>query len=157
MRAGRRGAGPAGAGADLAGIDKLRKAAAKLGAAVLVIAAAGGVLSDGARQETVDRTLLTARSVEFDALVVAGGTTATGDIKLVLLLQEAFRHATVLAAWGGGTTVLAAAGIPAGSAGVVTGNSVARSFTDRLVAAVGLHRAWDRAPAVMASAVPPAA
>ena len=34
--------------ADLAGIDKLRKAAAKLGASVLVVAPVGGVLSHGA-------------------------------------------------------------------------------------------------------------
>ena len=47
---------------------------------------------DGPHQLTVDRTLLTARSIEFDALVVAGGTTPTNDIKLVLLLQEAYRH-----------------------------------------------------------------
>ena len=147
----------AGVGADLAGIDKLRKAAAKLGASVLVVAPAGGVLSHGARQETVERTLLTARSIEFDAVVVAGGTTPSGDIKLVLLLQEAFRHAKVLGAWGDGTAVLEAAGIPAGSAGVVTADTVVKSFTDQLTAAVGLHRVWQRAPAVMASAVPPAA
>ena len=98
------------AGADFAGIDKVRNAAAKLGATVLVIAPVGGVLSDGAHTQTVDRTLLTTRSVEFDALVVAGGTTPTGDIKLTLLLQEAFRHCKVLAAWGDGTAVLEAAG-----------------------------------------------
>jgi catalase len=86
------------AGADLAGIGKLRKAAAKQGASVLVIAPTGGALAHGARQEPVGRHLLTARSVEFDALVVAGGTTPSGDIKLALLLQEAFRHAKALGA-----------------------------------------------------------
>jgi catalase len=144
------------AGADLAGIGKLRKAAAKLGATVLVIAPAGGVLGRDARQEPVDRTLLTARSIEFDALIVAGGTTASGDIKLVLLLQEAFRHSKALGAWGDGTVVLETAGIPADSAGVVTGEAVVKSFTDQLAAAVGLHRVWERAPLVMAPAVPPA-
>jgi catalase len=143
------------AGADFAGIDKIRKAAAKLGATVLVIAPVGGVLNDGAHPQIVDRTLLTTRSVEFDALVVAGGTTPTADIKLTLLLQEAFRHCKVLAAWGDGTAVLEAAGITVGGAGVVTGGTAAKSFTDQLAAAVGLHRAWDRAPDVMASAVPP--
>ena len=88
------------AGADLAGIGKIRKAAAKLGATVLVIAPVGGVLGSGASSQAVDRTLLTARSVEFDALVVAGGTTPSGDIKLTLLLQEAFRHCKVLARVG---------------------------------------------------------
>jgi hypothetical protein len=57
----------------------------------LVIAPVAGVLKAGRRTVTVDRTLPTARSIEFDALVVGGGTTPTGDIKLVVLLQEAFR------------------------------------------------------------------
>jgi hypothetical protein len=38
----------------------------------LVIAPVGGVLKAGRRTVTVDRTLATARSIEFDALVVAG-------------------------------------------------------------------------------------
>jgi catalase len=36
----------------------------------------------------------------------------------------------------------------------VTGDTAGKSFTDQLAAAVGMHRAWDRAPDVMASAVP---
>jgi catalase len=143
-------------GSDLAGIDKLRRAVTRLGASVLVIAPVGGVLSRGSHRETTERTLLTARSIEFDALVVAGGTTATSDIKLVLLVQEAYRHAKALGAWGSGAAVLEAAGISADTPGVVTGDSVAKPFIDQLATAVGLHRAWDRAPAAMASAVPPA-
>jgi catalase len=143
------------AGADLAGIGKVRAAAAKLGATALVIAPVGGVLGSGAGAETVDRTLLTTRSVEFDALVVAGGTTPADDIKLTVLLQEAFRHCKALGAWGSGAAILEAAGITAADPGVVTSDAAGKSFTDQLAAAVGLHRAWDRAPAVMASAVPP--
>jgi catalase len=142
-------------GSDLAGIAKLRKAAARLGASVLVIAPVGGVLAQDGPAVVADRTLLTARSVEFDALVVAGGTAPAADIKLVLLLQEAFRHCKAIAAWGDGTAVLAAAGIPADSPGVVAGKTMAKAFTDELVAAVGLHRAWGRAADVMSSAVPP--
>ena len=142
------------AGADLAGIAAIRKAAAKLGATALVIAPVGGVLGSGARTETVDQTLLTTRSVEFDALVVADGTAPAADIKLTVLLQGAFRHCKALGAWGDGTKILEAAGIAAGAPGVVTSNAAGKSFTDQLAAAVGLHRAWDRAPAVMASAVP---
>jgi hypothetical protein len=37
----------------------------------------------------------------------------------------------------------------------VTSNAAGKSFTDQLTAAVGLYRVRDRAPAVMASAVPP--
>ncbi|MGD0068172.1 MAG: catalase-related domain-containing protein [Streptosporangiaceae bacterium] len=139
------------AGSDLAGVDKLRKAAARLGATVLVIAPAGGVLRHGARRETVERTLLTTRSVEFDALVIAGGTTPSGDIKLTLLLQEAFRHCKTLGAWGDGAKILVAAGISPADPGIVTADAAVKAFHGELFAAMGLHRAWARAADVIAS------
>jgi catalase len=143
-------------GSDLAGIDKLRKAALKLGVTVLTIAPSGGTLTHGRRKETVDRTLLTARSVEFDLLVVADGTAAEPDIKLAVMLQEAYRHCKPLAAWGSGSAVLEASGIPREDSGVVVGTGVVKAFTDELMKVLGLHRVWDRTPLVMASAIPPA-
>jgi catalase len=116
----------------------------------------GGVLKAGRRSVTVDRTLVTARSIEFDALVVAGGTTPDADIKLVVLLQEAFRHCKVIAAWGDGTAILQAAAIAPTDPGVQIADSLDGAFTTALAAGLGLHRAWDRAALVMASAVPPA-
>jgi catalase len=144
------------AGSDLAGIAKLVKATAALGVTALVIAPVGGVLKSGRRSITVDRTLATARSIEFDALVVADGTTPTGDIKLVVLLQEAFRHCKAIAAWGDGGAVLKSARISAKDAGVEVAEDVDKTFTANLAAALGLHRAWDRAAKVMGSTVPPA-
>ena len=142
-------------GSDLAGIAKLVKAAAALGATALVVAPVGGVLKSGRRSVTVDRTFATARSIEFDAVVIAGGTTAA-DIKLVVLLHEAFRHCKALAAWGDGTAVLKAARIPLKGPGIAVAAGVDASFTATLAAELGMHRAWDRASKVMASAVPPA-
>ena len=144
------------AGSDLAGIADLTKSVAQLGGTILVIAPVGGVLKAGRRRVTVDRTVLTARSIEFDAVVVAAGTTPSGNIRTTVLLQEAFRHCKAIAAWGDGVAVLEAAGIGADDAGVSVGASANKAFTAGLVAAVGLHRAWDRATTVMASAVPPA-
>jgi catalase len=144
------------AGSDLAGVATLVKAAAGLGVTALVVAPVGGVLKAGRRKVTVDRTLATARSIEFDALVVAGGTTPTGDIKLVVLLQEAFRHCKALAAWGDGAAVLKSARISPKDPGVAIADDVDKAFVASLAAGLGLHRAWDRAPKVMASAVPPA-
>ena len=144
------------AGSDLAGIDQLRRAAKRHGATVHVIAPVGGELSDGTNTEIIERTLLTTRSVEFDALVVADGTTPVTDIKLVLLLQEAYRHCKTLAAWGTGGDILSACAIPLDAPGVLTRKSVKKAFDDQLFAAMGLHRAWGRADLVMASAVPPA-
>ncbi len=142
--------------ADLAGIAKLRRSVAKLGAELLVIAAVGGTLGRGTEALVVDRTLLTTRSIEFDALLVADEVSPTDDIKLVVLLQEAFRHCKTVGAWGTGTAVLEGAGIPVDGPGVVVGATAAKSFTDQVVAAVGLHRAWARADAVTTSNVPPA-
>ena len=144
------------AGSDLASIAKLIKSMSAVGVTALVIAPVGGVLKAGRRSVTVDRTLATARSIEFDALVVAGGTASTGDIKLVVLLQEAFRHCKALAAWGDGAAVLKSARISPKDPGVAVADDVDKGFVTTLSAALGLHRAWDRAPRVMASAVPPA-
>ena len=144
------------AGSDLGGISKLSKAAAKLGATVLVVAPIGGVLKKGRSSLIVDRTLLTTRSIEFDALVVAAGTTPSNDIKLTLLLQEAYRHCKSISAWGDGAAILAGAGIAPGAPGVAVADAVDRTFTATVVTALGMHRAWDRAAYVMASAIPPA-
>lgn len=143
------------AGADLAGVAKLAKAVTALKATPLVIAPVGGVLKSGRRSVTVDRTFATARSIEFDAVVVAAGSTSN-DIKLVILLQEAFRHLKSVAAWGDGAAVLKASGIPLKGPGVSVADDVDKDFTAQLAAELGMHRAWDRAPKVMASAVPPA-
>jgi catalase len=144
------------AGSDLVGVDKLVKATAALGVTALVIGPVGGVLKSGRRTVTVDRTLATTRSIEFDALVIAAGTTPIPDIKLVVLLQEAFRHCKAIAAWGDGVTLLKAARIPAKGPGLTVADEADKDFVTTLAAALGLHRAWDRAAKVMASAVPPA-
>jgi catalase len=141
---------------DLAGIAKLRDAAEQQGAEVLVIAPNGGELRRGQRVEIVERTFATARSVEFDAILVAGRTEPTNNIRATVLLQEAYRHCKAMAAWGDGDAQLTSVGIPLDGPGVSTGETVDKTFTSTLVAALGLHRAWERADDVMNSAVPPA-
>ena len=96
-------------GADLTGIGKLRTALTPQGAVLRVIAPIGGTLGKGARTEVVERTFTTTRSMEFDAVLIAGGVGNLADIKLSVLLQEAFRHATVIGAWGDGAQALATA------------------------------------------------
>jgi catalase len=143
------------AGSDLGDVGKLIKAVTAAGAVPLLTAPVGGVLKSGRRSEIVERTLLTTRSIEFDALVVADGLSLTSDIKLVLLLQEAYRHCKAIGAWGSGAAALESAGIPREGAGVLLSKGVDKAFTTALIAAVGMHRVWDRAPAVLASAVAP--
>lgn len=142
-------------GSDLAGITTLAKALDRQGVEALVVAPSGGFLKAGRRSVVVERTYLTARSVEFDAVVIAAGTSADPDIKVALLLQEAYRHCKPIATWGDGAALLSAAGIDPGGVGVQTADSANAKFAGALVAALGLHRVWDRAELVMASRVAP--
>jgi catalase len=99
----------------------------------------------------VDRSLPSTRSIEYDAVVIAGGTAGARDIKLTILLQEAFRHCKVLAAWGDGEQVLLDAGIDTGAPGILIAEKATAAFAKDLLTAVGLHRVWERAALVMAS------
>ncbi|MEP6560866.1 MAG: catalase, partial [Nakamurella sp.] len=142
----------AGPGADLAGIGKLRKALQSAGAVLRVIAPAGGELSNGRSTVIVDRTLLTTRSIEYDAILIADGTTGLTDIKLTVLLQEAFRHCKPIGAWGDGGTVLRAAGIDVTAPGILVTDKIDKDAATALIDAVGLHRVWARADQIMTGA-----
>ncbi len=144
------------AGSDLAGIGRLRKALDKVGVKLLVLAPVGGTIGRGTRQQIVERTPATARSIEFDAILIAAGTTPSADIKQVILLQEAFRHCKLVGAWGDGLAGLEAAGISAEDPGVIVSDSVVATYSKEFITELGRHRVWDRAPDVMTSAVPPA-
>ena len=104
---------------------------------------------------TVDRTVCHARSIEFDALVIADGTSTQSDLKRTLLLQEAYHHCKTIAVWGDADAILNDAAIPIDSPGIVIAEKVVKAFTDELTEQLGLHRAWERAGLVQASAVPP--
>ena len=68
------------------------------------------------------------------------------------MLQESFRHLKAIGAWGDGVDLLGAAGIDPGAPGVLTGKKPGAKLTAGLIAALGMHRAWDRAPVVATSA-----
>ena len=140
----------AGPKADLAGIAKLRKALKAEGAVLRVIAPVGGVLGSGSRKEIAQRTLLTTRSIEYDAVLIAGGLDLRHDVKLTVLLQEAYRHCKILGAWGDGPVVLSDAGIDLEAPGIMVVDKPDTSYAVDLVRALGRHRVWERAAAVMA-------
>jgi catalase len=134
-------------GVDGAGVDALRDALVAEGAALYVIAPRGGAVAGADGPVPVDRTVMTTQSVEYDAMVVAGGASADAvgaDPNTALNLGEAYRHHKVLAAWGEGQAVLAAAGVAADAPGVVVGEAADADFAGRLVEAMGWHRHWDR-------------
>jgi catalase len=128
----------------------------------LVIAPHGGPVGRGGKV-VAHRTYLTARSVEFVSVLVAGavppapdarqgldakaGAVAPGgvDPRVHLLLGEVFRQAKAIGTWGAKGQVLAAAGLPEGAPGVVSGKDAA-AVVEQVVTLMKSHRAWERFP-----------
>jgi catalase len=136
----------AGDGVDRAGVEALRRGLESKGATLYVLAARGGTVKSSAGRLPVDRSILTTQSVEYDALVVAGGKSADvlgKDPYTAVNLGEAFRHHKTIAAWGQGVDVLDLLSMT-GAPGVVTAASATSSFVRELVSAIGWHRHWDR-------------
>ncbi|UKA55590.1 catalase [Arthrobacter sp. FW305-BF8] len=149
---------------DLEAVRDARKALDAAGIVPLVIAPSGGTLggeADGGIP--VQRTYLTARSTEFDAVIVAGSAApaddaeqgldakagepgASLDPRVVLLLSEAFRHAKAIGAWGSGSAGVDAASIPDDAAGVVLGDD-AGQVVPQIQELLAAHRVWERFPA----------
>jgi catalase len=141
---------------DLDGIEALRLSIFGAGMVPLLIAPHGGTVGG----LTVQRTFATARSVEFDVVLVAGAPAPAPDAltardekagagagavdpRVVLLLEECFRHAKVIGAWGEGVTALAAAGCPTSSPGIITGKDASDVFTS-VQDQMAFHRVWER-------------
>jgi catalase len=136
-------------GVDSAGLSALRKALSAEGASVYVIAPTGGAVRGSRGSVAVDRSALTTQSVEYDCLVVAGGTSADAigdDAYAAVNLGEAFRHHKTIGAWGAGAEVLDTLGMT-DAPGVVTSVKVDAAFATDLIAAIGMHRHWARQPA----------
>jgi catalase len=143
---------------DLTGVDEARTTVFQAGMVPLLVAARGGTLPDGT---PIQRTFLTARSVEYDALLLAAapgpapdalvsrdakagaaGTTVL-DPRVALLLDETWRQAKAIGAWGAGRDALSAVDIPPEAPGIETGDGVA-DVLGPVVAHLGRHRAWER-------------
>ncbi|MCG6499902.1 catalase [Kitasatospora sp. A2-31] len=151
---------------DAGALAAVRRAALDADLVPLVIAPVGGTLSaDGDEPVTVQRTFATARSVEFDAVILAGapapgldadggrdakagaptGPGATVDPRITLLLSEAWRHSKAIGGWGSAERALTAAGIPTDAPGVVLGDD-REDVLARITTLLAAHRVWDRFP-----------
>jgi catalase len=136
-------------GCDAEGIMAVASAATAARARALVVAPRLGVLdSESGMPVPAAKAFLTAQSVEFDVVVVAGGAGAPALIEpwAATFVQEAYRHHKTVGAWGAGVDVLAQMSIPGGEAGIVTSDAADRSFCSSLLEQAGWHRHWDRAP-----------
>ncbi|WP_329138492.1 catalase [Streptomyces sp. NBC_01476] len=148
---------------DLTGVRAVRQAVLDAGMVPLVIAPAGGTLDADGEPVTVQRTFATARSTEFDALLIAGtpapGADAYGardakadddvavgtgvDPRVLLMLGEAYRHGKALGTWADGAEALEAAGIAPDAPGVVIADT-AEAALETVTTLLARHRVWDR-------------
>jgi catalase len=147
---------------DMPGIGTLRTALDAAGMVPFVIAPHGGTV-DGV---PVQRTFATGRSVELDVLLLAGspapapdalpsrdakagaGSSAVVDPRVLLMVEECWRHEKAIGAWGEGRTVLQECGVTA-SEGVVHGDDPATVLTE-VQALMAQHRVWGRFPVSLA-------
>ncbi|WP_433153436.1 catalase [Actinomadura nitritigenes] len=152
------------AGADLAAVAALRQSILDGDMVPLVIAPSGGRLGSD-EPVTVQRTFATARSVEFDALILAapgapggdafgardakagnGPVDAGTDPRVLLLLAEAYRHAKPIGVLAAARPVLPGAGIPQDAPGVLVNDDPTTALRG-VVELLALHRVWERFPA----------
>ncbi|HEY9291048.1 MAG TPA: catalase [Microlunatus sp.] len=119
----------------------------------LVVAAHGGAIGD----VPILRTFATGRSIEFDALLLAGtGEPATDapvlrtatadqpriDPRVAVMIDECFRQSKIIGAYGNGIPALKQVVGDAGR-GIVTGDD-ATTVLDQVVDQLSGHRVWDR-------------
>jgi catalase len=143
---------------SLDGVKLVREAILASGMVPLLIAPTGGPLDDDL---VAQRTFLTARSVEFDALLLAGSPPPGPDAlpsldakagapdgavdpRVVLMVQECFRHSKAIGGWGTARVALEAAGC-ATATGVILGDDPT-TVLGKLTKLLGNHRVWDRFP-----------
>lgn len=140
----------------LEGVAEARRTLMAAGMLPLLVAPHGGDLGEGL---TAQRTFATGRSVELDALLVASAappapdavvhrdskageaTPAAVDPRVVLLVEECFRHAKPVGAWGAGRDVIDAVGV--GGAGVVMADGP-DAVLEEVGELIGAHRVWER-------------
>jgi catalase len=153
---------------DLTALRAARKAVTDAGMTAMIIAPTAGDLGAGAQSVPVQRTFANARSVEFDALLLAcapaPGPDANGsrdakaghrpadtarlDPRILLMVNEAFRHAKPLGGWVDLRDTLTAAGCSPDAAGIVSGKKP-QTVLKSVIGLLGSHRVWDRFPPVV--------
>jgi catalase len=134
-------------GVDGTGLAQLTKALTSSGIVVTIIAPHGGTIKSEKGPVAVTKSMLTTQSVEYDALVIAGGegaNTFAHDPYIAENFTEAYRHYKPVAAWGSGVGVLENVGISANAPGVVAASTPSRAFSSNFIEAIGWHRYWER-------------
>jgi catalase len=106
----------------------------------LVFAPHGGTLDHDGAPVPISRTYSTGRSVELDAVLLAG---SPAEPNARILLDEAFRHLKPIGVLPQGADLLATVGVSSDKEGIFDGSDPS-SIVDSLVSGLEEHRVWDR-------------
>jgi catalase len=145
-------------GFDEMAVRGMTKALEAAGAMALIVAPHLGTLKGNKGGELpIQFSLLTTASVLFDAVFVPGGADSVGllstNADALHFVAEAYRHCKTIAATGAGVDLLRASTVAGPKAaegefadpGVVTGkDGGVRDVAEAFVAAMALHRHWER-------------
>ena len=143
---------------DGAGVASMVKALAGRGAKGLLVAAElGEITADDGEVYLAGLSILTAASVLFDAVYVAGGEAAPewlAEADAIEFVRDAYKHCKPVAATGEGVQLLEAARIPVGGPddpdpaddATIVATKVTRRVTQRFTDVMAQHRLWSREP-----------
>jgi catalase len=149
----------AGDGVDEPSLVAMKKALTSEGAIVAVVAPHGGsIKGSNGGSIPVDRSLLNAASVLFDAIYIPGGAKSVealqANAKTIHFVNEMYKHCKAIAATGEGVEVIRASSIPlpdekekdrsADPALIAQEKSDARRISATFIKAIAQHRNWDR-------------
>ncbi len=138
-------------GATAAAITAMRTKLAAAGVHSFVVAPhEGSITTSTGTKVPVDFSLLTTKSVQYDALYIPDGMAAVAALKAsgaaLLFVQETYKHYKSVAAGGNGRDLITAAvTVPKvlTQPGVITGQAVS-TFDDHFLAAIKTDRHWSR-------------
>jgi catalase len=146
-------------GVDAAALMQVKDAIMQAGAMVHVVSKLLGELKPAQGEPVkVDKNYVTAASVMYDAVLVAGGADSAAALKrhgdAIHWINETFKHCKTVGAFGEGVEVLQAAqlgnvrvagddGLTSDS-GVITSRSADGDFAQAFLDAVAEYRHWDR-------------
>lgn len=123
-------------------VESVRAALTDAGVTVLVISPTGAPLADGSSPQ---RTFDTARSIEYDAVLLAPGVGEyAADPRIGMLLSSMMRHCKVVGAWGdAGSTLPSIVGGGDRVPGVFMPQHTEAAVTE-LLDLLAEHRVWER-------------
>ncbi|WP_281174286.1 catalase [Nocardioides aequoreus] len=134
---------------DLDTLDEVRRALLAAQVVPFVVAPVGGKLGGSV---AVQRTFATVRSVELDAVLVAGSAPVAPDQPVMagqgrdprvdVLLQEAWRHGKAIGAWGAGSALVRAV-LGDGQVGMRR-DAAPGELVPWVLESLGSHRVWER-------------